>query len=80
MSGFNKDFLKGKVLSGGVLNQRRAIFAADYARSATIDESMVIARTKVQDLADFSPTAPSTAVSKNKPDVTAIEMPSGFTL
>lgn len=77
-----KDFLKDKTVSGGVLNQERAAYAASYARSASLDEALIVARTKVKDLANSDPgmVKGSSQSVYNEEAIVPLEMPSGFDL
>ena len=45
-----KDFLKGKVVSEGIVNEERAIMAADYANTLSIEESIKLASAIVLDV------------------------------
>jgi subtilisin family serine protease len=77
-----KDYLKSITVSGGVLNQERAVYAASYARSASLEEAIIVARTKVLDLAKVDPslTKGSSQSVTAENSIVPIEMPSGFDL
>lgn len=45
-----KDFLKGKVISEGIVNEDRAILAAEISRFSTVEESILLANAIVPDV------------------------------
>lgn len=74
-----KDFLKGKVVSGGVLNHKRAAFVAEYARSVSLEEALIVGRTKVKDLEISDPDqAKAGSLRSIARDVVPMDMPTGF--
>ncbi len=77
-----KPFLTEIVVSGGVLNQERAAYAASYARSSSsLEESIIVARTKVKDLMTLDPSLKGSSQSvTNDEAIVPIEMPTGFDL
>lgn len=78
-----KPFLADKVISGGILNQERAAFVASYSRSSSsLDEAILVAKTKVKDLVleDPAKIKGSSQFAFDYEGVSAIEMPTGFDL
>lgn len=76
-----KDFLKDKVISGGVLNEKRAAYAASYSRSSNLTEAIIVARAKVKDLPNVEPAVnKGSSQSVLEDNIVPIEMPSGFDL
>lgn len=75
-----KDFLKDKVISGGIVNAERAAFAASYARTASLDEALIVAKVKVKDAVSFEPSEKkgSSQSVYNDEYIMPIEMPTGF--
>lgn len=75
-----KEFLKDKVVSGGVLNQKRAEFVADYSLNTSLDEALIMGRTKVKDFEVYNPDASKLNGSLRSvlPEVEPISMPTGF--
>ncbi len=47
-----KDFLKGKVTTGGIVNKARALRAADLSRTMSLSEAILAARRDVRDVVE----------------------------
>ncbi len=58
-----KDWLKGKVLSEGLVNPDRAYLAAEKSKSMSLDEAIKLARTEIKDQSDvLLPSTPKSQV------------------
>jgi subtilisin family serine protease len=69
-----KDWLAGKVVTGGIANPDRALFAAKLTMSGSdLDSAIAQARTHV---ADIAPTQSELAVQTHASEVQALRMPS----
>jgi subtilisin family serine protease len=69
-----KDWLAGKVVSGGIANPDRALFAAKLTMSGSdLDSAIAQSRTHV---ADIAPTQSELAVQSHASEVHAVRMPS----
>lgn len=74
-----KDFLKGKVISGGIVNEERAIMAAELSQSVSVEEAIELAKAMVTDvepivIAEIK-SVHSKALKLNKLKSTAVAFP-----
>jgi hypothetical protein len=72
-----KDFLDGKVVSGGVANEERAVRAAELSRGTSVADSVRIARLEIKDVKDV-PSRQILGFDGSNDDGEAAPMPSLF--